>query len=175
MTSLLKPRMWQAGMIAIGFLVLPACQRETGNEPLQLTGKIFVFNYRLAYATYMITLDKKEPVPEGSIVVARFENPAGGEPLTMERKVFDQQTKIVLESPDVTCVRKERPYAVTIELRSSDGAVLQTVETTVTSKLDQDVLPAKPLVIGPAYEKNPEVFKDGKTLVRITPPACNSG
>nr|WP_075290354.1 hypothetical protein [Pararhizobium arenae] len=160
--------------ILLALLALPACQRETGNEPLQLTGKIFVFNYRLAYATYMVTLDKKEPVPEGSIVVASFENPAGGEPLTMERKVFAKQTKIVLESPDVTCVRKEKPYSVTIELKRPDGDLLQTIKTTVTSKLDQDVLPAKPLVIGPAYDKNPEMFKDGKTLVRIKPPSCNS-
>jgi hypothetical protein len=174
MTGLRGPRLWHVGMIALALFTLPACQRETGDEPLQLTGKIFVFNYRLAYATYMVTLDKKEPVPEGSIVVASFENPAGGEPLTMERKVFAKQTKIVLESPDITCVRKERPYAVTVELKGPDGDLLQTVKTTVTSNLDQDVLPAKPLVIGPAYEKNPEVFKDGKAPAHFETASCTS-
>lgn len=174
MTGLCRSALWRAGTIALGLLILPACQRETGNEPLQVTGKIFVFNYRLAYATYMVTLDKKEPVPEGSIVVASFENPAGGELLTMERKVFAKQRKIVLESPDVTCVRKEKPYAVTVELKGPDGDLLQTVRTTVTSTLDQDVLPAKPLVIGPAYEKNPEVFKDGKAPAHFETASCTS-
>ena len=32
-------------------LLLAACQREAGPDPLKLTGKMFVFNYRLAYAT----------------------------------------------------------------------------------------------------------------------------
>ncbi|KQV43378.1 MULTISPECIES: hypothetical protein [unclassified Rhizobium] len=158
----------------LGLLALSACQRETSDEPLQLSGKIFVFNYRLAYATYMVTLNKKEPVPEGSVVVATFENPAGGEPLLLERKVFTKQEKIVLESPDVTCVRKQKPYAVTIELKGPDGDLLQTVKTTVTSTLDQDVLPAKPLVIGPAYDKNPEVFKDGKAPAHFETAKCNA-
>ncbi len=49
----------------------------------KLTGKMFVFNYRLAYATYMVTLNKTGAVPDGSTVVATFENPAGGNPLTL--------------------------------------------------------------------------------------------
>ncbi|WP_307233296.1 hypothetical protein [Pararhizobium capsulatum] len=162
------------GIAAIACVGLSGCQRETGDEPLQLTGKIFVFNYRLAYATYMLTFEKKEALPEGSFVVASFENPAGGAPLTLERKVFAKQTKIVLESPDITCVHKEKPYAVTVELRGPDGDILQTLKTTVTSNLDQNVLPAKPLVIGPAYEKNPEVFRDGKVPAHFETASCAS-
>ncbi|ODR89220.1 hypothetical protein [Sinorhizobium alkalisoli] len=153
-------------------VALIGCQRETGPDPLKLTGKIFVFNYRLAYATYMITLNKTEPVPDGSVVVASFENPAGGEPLTLTRKLFPKLDKIVLESPDVTCVRKERPYAVTIEVKGPDGATLQKLETTVTSDVDQDVLPARPLVVGPAYDKNPEVFRDGLAPMQFDMAAC---
>jgi hypothetical protein len=77
-------------------LSLAACQRETGPDPLKLTGKMFVFNYRLAYATYMVTLDRTEPVPEGSVVRAEFENPAGGAPLTLERKLFANLTRVAL-------------------------------------------------------------------------------
>ncbi len=158
----------------LGILALSACQREAADEPLHLTGKIFVFNYRLAYATYMLTLERTKPVPEGSTVAARFENPAGGAALTLEQKVFAQQTKVVLESPDLSCVRKDKPYAVTIDLKGPDGDLLQTIETTVTSNVDQDVLPAKPLVVGAGYEKNPQVFRDGKTLVLIKRAPCNS-
>ncbi|WP_331373920.1 hypothetical protein [Sinorhizobium chiapasense] len=152
--------------------VLVGCQRETGPDPLKLTGKMFVFNYRLAYAAYMITLNKTEPVPDGSVVVASFENPAGGEPLTLTRKLFPKLDKVTLESPEISCVKKERPYAVTIEVKGPDGAMLQKLETTVTSDVDQDVLPAKPLVEGPAYDKNPEVFVGGRAPERFETAAC---
>ncbi|MBD9371722.1 hypothetical protein IB238_03575 [Rhizobium sp. ARZ01] len=156
------------------FLALPlaACQRETGHDPLQLTGKIFVFNYRLAYATYMVTFDKTAPVPDGSTVTAEFENPAGGEPLVTTRKLFPQWEKVVLESPDITCVQKERPYRVAIRVNGPDGTVLQSLETTVTSDVDQSILPAEPLVVGPAYEKNPRVFRNGKAPEHFETAKC---
>ncbi|WEZ85229.1 hypothetical protein P6U16_03675 [Rhizobium sp. 32-5/1] len=159
-----------AMMLAVA--ALAGCQRETNPDILKLTGKMFVFNYRLAYATYMIVLSKTEPVPEGSTVVATFENPAGGPPLTMERKLFAKLDKVVLESADITCVKKEQPYGVTIEVKGPDGTILQTLETTVTSKLDQSILPAKALVVGPGYDKNPEVFKDGKAPARFETAKC---
>lgn len=155
-------------------LLMAGCQRETGPDPLKLTGKIFVFNYRLAYATYMITLSKLEPVPEGSIVVATFENPAGGEPLTLTRKLFAKLEKVVLESPDITCVKKERPYAVRIEVKGPAGQALQTIETTVTSDIDQDMMPAKALVEGPAYDKNPAVFRNGKAPEHFETAKCRT-
>lgn len=161
--------------IAIATALLAAlsgCQRETGPDPLQLTGKMFVFNYRLAYATYMVTLLKTQPVPDGSIVVATFENPAGGAPLTLDRKLFAKLDKVVLESPDVTCVRKQKPYAVKIEVKGPEGAILQTLETTVTSDLDQDIMPAQALVVGPAYDKNPAVFRNGKAPAHFETAKC---
>ncbi|WEX78507.1 hypothetical protein PYH37_003403 [Sinorhizobium numidicum] len=161
-----------AAVVLIAAAGLAGCQRETGPDPLKLTGKMFVFNYRLAYATYMVTLNKTEPVPDGSVVVARFENPAGGEPLTLTRKLFPKLEKVVLESPDITCVKKETPYAVTIEVKGPDGATLQKLETTVISDIDQDVMPAKPLVEGPGYDKNPAVFHDGKAPERFETASC---
>lgn len=153
-------------------LLLTACQRETGPDPLKLTGKMFVFNYRLAYATYMVTLDRTEPVPEGTVVKAEFENPAGGAPLLLERKIFANLKRVVLESPDITCVKKGVPYKVAISVVGPDGAELQALETNVTSNVDQSILPAKALVIGPAYEKNPEVFKDGKAPEHFETAKC---
>ena len=144
-------------------LLLAACQREAGPDPLKLTGRMFVFNYRLAYATYLVTLEQTQPLPEGSIVNAEFENPAGGAPLTLERKIFPGLPRVVLESPDVTCVKKDTPYKVEIAVLGPDGTQLQALAVDVTSNVDQSILPAKPLVVGPGYEKNPEVFKDGKT------------
>ena len=159
-------------------LILPlllasaACQRETGPDPLQLTGKMFIFNYRLAYATYMVTLTKTEPVPEGSTITAEFENPAGGAPILLTRKLFPKLDKVVLESPDVTCVRRAKPYRVAIRVEGPDGALLQSLETSVISNLDQDIMPAKALVVGPAYDKNPEVFRDGEAPARFETAKC---
>ncbi|WP_421594678.1 hypothetical protein [Shinella sp. M27] len=153
-------------------LLLAACQREAGPDPLKLTGKMFVFNYRLAYATYMVTLEQTEPLPEGSIVKAEFENPAGGAPLTLERKIFPNLTRVVLESPDVTCVKKNQPYKVAISVLGPDGDTLQALETQVTSNIDQSILPEKALVVGPAYDKNPEVFKDGKAPAHFETAKC---
>lgn len=144
-------------------LLLAACQREAGPDPLKLTGKMFVFNYRLAYATYLVTLEQTEPLPGGSVVQAEFENPAGGAPLTLERRIFPNLPRVVLESPDITCVKKDRAYKVTVAVVGPDGERLQTLETQVTSNVDQSILPAKPLVVGPGYDKNPDVFKDGRT------------
>ncbi|AOF92150.1 hypothetical protein [Sinorhizobium sp. RAC02] len=153
-------------------LLLAACQRETGPDPLKLTGKMFVFNYRLAYATYLVTLEQTEPLPEGSVVKAEFENPAGGAPLTLERKIFPNLPRVVLESPDITCVKKGPPYKVTIAVIGPDGGSLQSLETQVTSSADQSILPAKALVVGPGYEKNPEVFKDGRAPEHFEMSTC---
>lgn len=165
-------RLTLAATLLTAITVLSACQRETGPDPLKLTGKMFIFNYRLAYATYMITLTKTEPVPDGSTVTATFENPAGGPPLTLDRKLFPKLDKVVLESPDITCVKKQKPYAVTIEVRGPDGSVLQTLKTTVVSNLDEDILPAQALVVGPAYDKNPGVFRNGKAPEHFETAKC---
>lgn len=158
--------------LLVAITTLSACQRETGPDPLELTGKMFVFNYRLAYATYMITLTKTEQVADGSTVTATFEDPSGGPPLTLDRKLFPKLDKVVLESPDVTCVKKQKPYSVTIEVKGPDGAILQTLKTSVISNLDQDIMPAEALVVGPAYDKNPDVFKNGKAPEHFQTAKC---
>lgn len=147
-------------LLAIALLAASGCQREKPHEIYELTGRIFVFNYRLSYATYVLTFRRVSPVADGTVAHAEFENPAGGAPIVLEQKVFPAQEKLVLESPDLACVRKDRPYKVKVRF-SGPGGDIQTIETTVTSDLDQSVLAAKPLVTGPAYDKNPDVFKDG--------------
>ncbi|SMD06751.1 hypothetical protein [Rhizobium sp. RU36D] len=150
--------------IAIALVALAGCQRDSEDGPLAVSGRMFVFNYRVAIASYLVTLNRNGDVPAGSVVETTFENPQGGKALVTRQKVFPNQPKLELESPPVHCVVKDRPYAVTIRLSDGKGAVLQTLETTVTSTDDQSIMPAKPLVVGPHYDRNPEVFKpDGTT------------
>ena len=144
-------------------LLLASCQRQAENM-LEVTGHLFVFNYRVASATYLLTLKKTAPIPDGSVIVAEFENPQGGAPLVLNQKVFPIDEKIALQSENLHCVRKDRPYSVTVRLMDKDGKLLQELKTEFKSDLDQTVLPSKPLVLGAGYEKNPEVFRpDGTT------------
>ncbi len=149
--------MMSAGIIIV--LSLAGCQRKDDEGPTQLTGRLFVFNYRVASATYMITLKKIAPIPEGTTAIAEFENPAGGDPLVVNQKIYTFWDKITLESPDLRCVRKDRPYSVSIKLVDASDKTIQTIKTEVKSDLDQTVLPTKPLVVGPVYTANPDVFK----------------
>ena len=146
-------------------LGLSACQREENTDELaEISGKMFVFNYRVARASYLVTLRKLAPLPEGGSAEAQFEDPRGGPPLVAHQKLFPVMDKIVLESPAVHCVRKGKPYAVNIRLLGARGEEIQSFETTITSNVDQSVLPAKPLSVGPVYTPNPDVFKaDGTT------------
>lgn len=148
---------------AIVGTVLAGCQRKDDEGPTQLSGRLFIFNYRVASASYMITLKKIAPIPDGTTAVAEFENPAGGDPLVVQQKIYSFWDKITLESPDLHCVRKDRPYSVSIKLVDASDKTIQTIKTEVKSDLDQTVLPTKPLVVGPAYTANPDIFKGDGT------------
>lgn len=145
-------------------VLLSGCQREDRHAPLAVAGRLVVFNYRVAKASYLVTLRRQGELPEGSMVETRFENPAGGAPLVTRDKIFASEQNLVLESPDLHCVVKDRPYTVDIRVSDAKGNLIQALQTTVTSSEDQSILPAKPLVLGAVYTKNPEVFKaDGST------------
>lgn len=152
-------------MLATSLLAAAGC-RDTGSEGelFQIQSKLFVFNYRVATATYLVNLTPLQPVGEGQTAVASFENPAGGEPIVVRQKIWPKLEKTTLESPPLNCVVKDRPYAVSIAIEGSGGAVLQKIETTMTSSEDQTVLPDAPLVVGPVYTPNPDLVghPDGK-------------
>lgn len=155
------------GAALIASAALGAC-RDTGKESegrlFEISGKIFVFNYRLARATYVVTLRPLQPMGEGQVAVASFQDPAGGAPLVVEQKVWPKLDKVTLESPALTCVVKNKPYAIAISIKGSDGAVLQKIDTTLMSTEDQSVLPDRPLVIDQLYTANPDLVghPDGK-------------
>lgn len=144
-------------------LFATGCQRET-TEYISINGKVFIFNIRHARAFYMLTLNRLPPTPDNAIVVAEFENPAGGPPLVKEQKVFPKMARIDLQSPDVDCVVTGKPYKIHITLKNADGKVLQTIDTTLNSTLDSTMLPASALVEGPAYDKTKEAYNADGTI-----------
>ncbi len=150
---------------ALLLLLAAGCREVAPDTYVELTGRIFVFNYRVATATYVITLGKLRPIPEGAVVETRFDDPRGGPPLTTAEKIWPKLEKIAIESPPVFCIVKGRPYNFSIVIKDAAGAELQKLEGAVTSSLDQTVLPDVPLVVGNAYEPNPDLIghPDGKS------------
>lgn len=168
------------GAALIAAAALGAC-RDTGKESegrlFEISGKIFVFNYRLARATYVVTLRPLQPMGEGQVAVASFQNPAGGAPLVVEQKVWPKLDKVSLESPALTCIVKNKPYAIAISIKGADGAVLQKIDTTLMSTEDQSVLPDRPLVIDQLYTANPDLagHPDGKLPGEPKPDCSKAG
>jgi hypothetical protein len=152
-------------LVAILLVAASGC-RESGaeGEYFRLDGKLFVFNYRLATATYLVNLVPMLPPEDGRTAVVSFEDPAGGAPIVVRQRLWPKLPKTTIESPPVSCIVKDRPYAVTIRIEGADGSTLQTIETRMMSSEDQSILPDRPLVVGPAYTPNPEVagHPDGK-------------
>jgi hypothetical protein len=152
--------------VLLAGLLLSACQREA-EDYITIKGKVFIFNIRVARAFYMLTLNRLPATPDDAVVVAEFEDPAGGPPLVREQKVFPKMTRIDLQSPDVNCVVTGKPYKIKITLRNADGEALQTIDTTLNSTLDETMLPEKALVLGAKYDRNPEAFNpDGSIKFR---------
>ena len=145
---------------ALASLLLAATGcRDSGGEAelFELSGKLFVFNYRVATATYLVTLKPLGVLDEGQTAIASFENPAGGPPIEVRQKIWPKLALTTLESPPLRCVVKDVPYNVAIRVEDAQGEVRQRIETQITSSLDQSVLPDRPLVVGPAYRPNPEL------------------
>jgi hypothetical protein len=144
-------------MMIVTATLLVACRDSGQGHRFEVAGRMFEFNYRLGIATYVVTLTPLRPAEAGEVAVARFENPAGGEPFEVRQPIWPNLRHVTLTSPPLSCVVKDRPYAVSIRIEDKQGALLQALETTLVSSLDQSVLPDKPLVTGPVYELNPEL------------------
>ncbi len=141
--------------VLIVLLCLIGCKDESRTGYLELSGRIFVFNPRIAEATYVVTLAVLKEPPEGSRIEAEFDNPAGGEALKMQQALRPGQTKIAFESEPLQCIKKDRPYTFKVSLLSAKGEILQVVQSSIRSTLDQSVMPDAPLVEGPGYDPNP--------------------
>lgn len=148
-----------------GLLAVASC-RESGGEAdlFEVSSRLVVFNYRVAVVRFVVTLRPLKPMVEGDSAIATFQNPAGGDAIIVNQKIWPNLDKVTLETPPLTCIAKDKPYAVSVKILSADGAVRQTIEASLTSSQDQSVLPDRPLVVGPLYTPNPELagHPDGK-------------
>jgi hypothetical protein len=155
--------------IVCAALLLSACNRS--GDYLAVAGGGFVFNYRIAEATYGIALKPMREIPADAVIEARFDNPVGGAPFVVRKAGPFNPTRITLATPPLAGVEKGKPYKAVVVLSDGDGETLQKIEKTFVSDLDQSVLPERPLAIGPGYQKN----LDGSTTaypesINRTPP-----
>jgi len=136
---------------------LVACS-EGGDGPyLEFLGGGFVFNYRLAQAEYGFVVKRLRALPEGSVLEARLENPAGGEPFVLREHAAWDRLEYVFRSPPVQGVQANHDYRVEVRLiDGASGRVLATYSRTFRSDVDQSVLPERPPVVGPGYQSAPD-------------------
>jgi|CXWK01.1.fsa_nt_gi hypothetical protein len=144
-------RLW--GVFAAAILLSGCNAKETGDY-FQFDGKLFIFNYRIASANYLVNIKRLRTLEPGYVAVVHFEDPAGGQPIIVREKIWPDTRRTTINSPPVRCIVKDRPYSVVVRIEDARGDALQTLETTMVSNQDQDVLPEKPLVIGPLYTPN---------------------
>jgi hypothetical protein len=106
--------------------MLAAC---TGSgDYLSTAGGGFIFNYRIAEATYGIALKPMRDLPADGVIEATFENPSGGAPFLLRKEGPFNPTRIAFTTPPVEGVEKGRPYNVSVVLKDAAGATLQTIE-----------------------------------------------
>jgi hypothetical protein len=136
---------------------LAACSEGDGEAPyLEFLGGGFIFNYRLAQAEYGFVLKRLRRMPDGTIIEARLENPAGGEPFVLRETATWDRLEYVFRSPPVHGVKANHDYRVDVRLiDGASGRVLATYTRTFRSDVDQSVLPERPPVVGPGYQAAP--------------------
>lgn len=94
-------------------------------------------------------------IPEGTLIEARLENPAGGAPFVLRETASWDRLEYVFRSPPVRGVRAGRDYRVEVRLLEPGRKVFASYARTFRSELDQAVLPEKAPVVGPGHQPAP--------------------
>ena len=144
-------------------LILFSFGWATRNDPSQkpylaVVGGGFIYNYREGEEFYDIVTQVQKPLAEGSIIEVEFENPAGGAPFIVSERVSARTNRYAIHSPQIHGVVGGKPYKVVI--RVYDREKTQMIWSTTRdfkSDLDDNVVPKKPVVIGPGYTPNPDL------------------
>lgn len=138
-------------------LVVGACSDDS--PYIVVSGGGILFNYRIAEATAGIVAEVARPLPEGGVIEASFENPAGGPPIVDAKPVTEDRRRFSFVTPPLSGIKADTDYKVVVRVLDATGAELQRVETKIHSDLDQSILPRAPLTVGPGYARNPAALE----------------
>ncbi|MDP6707835.1 MAG: hypothetical protein QF893_15935 [Alphaproteobacteria bacterium] len=130
-----------------------ACDDSGDDQPyVEIVGGGFIFNYRLAEAYYGFVARVVRQPPDGAILEATFENPSRAAPI-VQRQVYDgRRTGYKFETPPLRGIEAERDYRVELRLLTPDGGtVIASYATSFRTYTGQEVLPKRPLTVGPGY------------------------
>jgi len=142
---------------ALAAIALVSCDDDGDDRPyIAFAGGGFIFNYNIAEAFYGFVAVPERAIPAGTVLEARFENPAGGDPLVVTQTARDGMIQYSFRTPAVTGVKADRDYIVELRLRTPDGALLASYTKSFRSDIGQDMLPERPLTVGPGYQPNPD-------------------
>jgi hypothetical protein len=71
----------------------------------------------------------------------------------------------MLRTPALKGIKKNIPYKVVVEILDKPGGhVIEHLEKTIKSDIDQSTIPQEPMLIGPGYTLNPN-----QNVVKIPP------
>jgi hypothetical protein len=137
-------------------LLLVACS-DNGDKPyVEFIGGGFIFNYRVAEADYGFVVKPVRRIPTGTILEAQFENPSGGEPIVVRDTAKFGRLQYVFRTPPVHGVKANHDYNVQLRLLDADDKhVIASYSRTFRSDVDQSILPERPPVVGPGYQRAP--------------------
>lgn len=139
---------------AVLCLALGMAGCDQGPTPfVEVEGGGFIFNYRIAEATAGLIARPLKPLPDGSVLEARFEDPAGGPAIALRLPAVAAQRRYEFTTPPLAGIVKDRPYAVSLRLLGPDESELQRVDLTYRSNVDESLLPPSPLTVGPGYQR----------------------
>ena len=150
-------------LLLVIMLVLAGCE-DHGGAAASFAGGGFVFNYRIGEAFYGVVINLERKLPEGSIIEGQFEDPAGGPAIVVKDNYRDGQRKYMLRTPGLKGIKKDVPYKVVVEIIDKPGHVIERLEKTIKSDIDQSTIPLEQLLIGPGYTLNPN-----QDIVKIPP------
>jgi hypothetical protein len=95
-------------------------------------------------------------IPDGTILEAELENPAGGEPFVIRETASWDRLEYVFRSPPVHGVKANRDYRVEVRLIDpAGGRVVASYARAFRSDVDQAVLPERVPVVGPGHQPVP--------------------
>ena len=146
-----------AGLFLCGVLygALLVLRDDGADRPyLKILGSSFILNYRVSdiYMGFSAAVDR--PIPIGTVLQARFEDPLGGPPYLVEERIGVPDRRISLRSPSLSGVVAGKPYGVDLLLLDREtGEPFWEHRFTVTSDVDGSVVPDAPLTIGPGYQR----------------------
>jgi hypothetical protein len=138
-------------------LLLAACNESESGPYLEYAGGGFIFNYRNAVAFYGFVARPLRTLPEGAVIEAQLEIPGTDKPFIVQEKARSGQLQYSFKSPEIKGVVKDHRYKVVMRVLDQNGKELARYEHSYKSDIDQSTMPEKPLVVGPGYQKNPEL------------------